>query len=232
MRVRRGIRANEPEGGEKGVHKLLKTFSVYEWKGRERTRDVEGLKGEKVKKEKKEKKREEWNKNICTRGRANSLNAHVYSGMKRSTLCPRGTLLFWVAEYDEPKSALSSTSSDFATQRNRVSRSVFFVSFLSFAFVVSRASLFASKQSRDTDKHTQTGTNRAEDGVVGGSSLVTFFSECQIAGRKIVREWKGNRKTNNCESVNLSHRCFSVVRNPIFLASSLFIWLSRVHFRL
>lgn len=209
------------------MHKLLKTFSVYEWKGRERTRDIEGLKREKVKK-KKGKKRGEWNKNICTRGRASSLNAHVYSGMKRSTLCPRRTLLFWVAEYDEPKSALSSPSSDFATRRNRVSRSVFFVSFLSFAFVVSQASLFASKQSRDTDKHTQMGTKRGEDGVVRGSSLVTFFSECQIAGRKIVREWKGNRKTSNCESVNLSHRCFSVVRNPIFLASSLFIWLSRV----
>lgn len=208
--------------GEKGVRKLLKTFSVYEWKGRERTRDIEGLKREKVKKKKKrKKKREEWNKNICTRERASSLNAHVYSGIKSSTLCPRGTFPFWVAEYDEPKSALSSPSSDFATRRNRVSRSVFFVSFLLFAFVVSRTSLFASKQSRDTDKRTQTGMNRGEDGVVGGSSLVTFFSECQIAGRKIVREWKGNRKTSNCESVNLSHRCFSVVRNPIFLASSL-----------
>lgn len=43
--------------GEKGVRKLLKTFSVYEWKGRERTRDIEGLKREKVKKKKKGKKK-------------------------------------------------------------------------------------------------------------------------------------------------------------------------------
>lgn len=221
MRVRHGIRANEPEGRERGAKIAENVFCVRVEGARKNERHRGIKKGKSKKKEKKEKKREEWNKNICTRERASSLNAHVYSGIKSSTLCPRGTFPFWVAEYDEPKSALSSPSSDFATRRNRVSRSVFFVSFLLFAFVVSRTSLFASKQSRDTDKRTQTGMNRGEDGVVGGSSLVTFFSECQIAGRKIVREWKGNRKTSNCESVNLSHRCFSVVRNPIFLASSL-----------